>query len=78
MGDADEDEEADPLVTDVYTHVNFDWDLHVNEILKTVLPKECYEPISTGQLKMVPRILMWIVSHILCPKNGAFSRIDFA
>lgn len=27
---------------------------------------------------MVPRILPWLVSHVLRPKNGGFSRIDFA
>lgn len=27
---------------------------------------------------MVPRILLWLVSHVLRPKNGGFSIIDFA
>lgn len=27
---------------------------------------------------MVPRILLWLVSHVLRPKNGGFSRIDYS
>ena len=46
------------------------------ELLKAPRAEDCYDPITTGHLKMVPRILLWVVSHILRPKNGRFSRID--
>lgn len=75
--DPDDDNEVDPLITDTETHVNFDWGIHVNELLKVSRVEDCYDPITTGQLKMVPRVLQWVVSHILRPKNGELSRIDF-
>lgn len=77
MGDTDVDDKVDPLVTDLYTRVNFDWGVHTNELLKAHRVEDSYDPITTGQLKMVPRILLWVVSHILRPKNGGFLRIDF-
>lgn len=55
VGDADADDEVDPLVTDLYTHVNFNCSFH---------------------LKMVARILLSVVSHILQPKNDGCLRID--
>lgn len=75
MGDTDADDEVGPLVIDLYTHVNFYWSVHLNEILKAPHAEDYYDPITTGNLKMVPRILLWVVSHILRPKNGGFSRI---
>lgn len=50
----------------------------MNGLLKALCSDVYYDPITTGKLKMVPRILLWLVSHVLCPKNGGFSRIDFA
>lgn len=50
----------------------------MNELLKNPRSDDCYDPITIGQLKMVPRILLWLVSHGLHPKNGRFSKIDFA
>lgn len=50
----------------------------MNEMLRAPRPKGNFEPLTTGHLKMVPRILMWVVSHVLCPKNGGFSRIDYS
>jgi hypothetical protein len=76
VGDANADDEVDLLVTDLYTHVNFNWSVHLNEILKDPRVEDYYDPITTGHLKMVPRILLWVVSHILWPKNGGFSRTD--
>lgn len=78
MGDSDEENEVDLLVINLHTHVNFDWSVHVNELLKVSRVEDCYDPITIGQLKMVPRILLWVVSHTLQPKNGDFSRIDNA
>ena len=76
--DDNDDDEVDPLVTDIHTHIHFKWNVHVNELLKSPRLNDCYVAITTGQLKMVPRILLWLVSHVLRPKNGGFSRIDFA
>lgn len=78
MGDADADDEVDLLVTDLYTHVYFNWNVHLNEILKALRVEDCYDPITTSHLKTVPRILLWVVSHISGPKNGWFSSIDNA
>lgn len=50
----------------------------MNELLKVPCAEEHYDAITTRQLKMVPRTLLWLVSHVLRPKNGGFSRIDFA
>lgn len=74
--DADDDE-ANPFVMDINIHIHFKWNVHVNELLKDPCVEGCYDPITTGQLKMVPRILMWLVSHVLCLKNYGFLRIDF-
>ncbi|XP_050878980.1 uncharacterized protein LOC127082789 [Lathyrus oleraceus] len=76
VGDADVDDEVDLLATDLYSHVSFDWSVHMNELLKAPRVEDYYDPITTGHLKMVPRILLWVVSHILLPKNGGFSRIN--
>ena len=58
-------------------HIHFKWNIHVNEIFKAPLSDDCYNPITTSQLKMVPRILLWLVSHVLRPKNRGFSIIEF-
>lgn len=76
--DVDDGDEVDPLVKDTNTHIHFKWNTHVNELLKAPHADDCYDPITTGQLKRVPRTLLWLVSHVLHPKNGGFSRFDFA
>lgn len=65
-------------MTDIHTHIHFKLNVHVNELLKAPRVEDCYDVITTGHLKMVSRILLWLVSHVLRPKNGRFSRIDFA
>lgn len=50
----------------------------MNELLKAPRAAYCCYPITIGQLKMVPRILLWVVYDILRLKNGGFSRIDYA
>ena len=72
VGDPYEDDEDDLLVTDLHTRVNFGWNVHVNELLKAPRVEDCYDPITISQLKMVPRIFLWVVSPILHPKNGDF------
>lgn len=76
VGDVDEDDEVDPLVTDLYTYVNFDWSVHVNEILKASRADDCYDPITTSKLKIVPRILVWVVSHISLQKKAVFRELN--
>lgn len=49
----------------------------MNDLLKAPRVDDCYYHITTGQLKMVPRILLWLVSHVFHPDNVGFSRIDF-
>lgn len=49
-----------------------------DELHKALRVEDCYDAITTGKLKMVPRIMLWLVSHVLRPKIGGFSRIDFA
>lgn len=73
VGDVDEDDDVDPQVTNLYTHVDFNWNVHLNEILKAPRVEDCYDPITTDHLKMVPRPMLWMVSHILRPKNDGFS-----
>lgn len=75
--DPDDDDEVDPFVMDTNTHIHFKWKIHVNELLKSPRSNDCYDPTTTGQLNMVPRIFLWLVSHILRLKNDGFSRIDF-
>lgn len=50
----------------------------MNELLKDPHVDDYYDVITTGKLKMDPRFLLWLVSPVLRPKNGGFSRIDFA
>lgn len=75
--DVDDEDEPDPLVMDLHTHVNYEGNSHVNDLLRAPRVEGCYDAITTGQLKMVPRILLWFVSHVPRPKNGGFSIIDF-
>lgn len=63
--DPDEVDEVDSLVRDLYTHIDFNWNVHLNDILKAPRVEDYYDPITTGHLKMVPRILLWVMSHIL-------------
>lgn len=65
-------------MTDIHTHIHFKWNVHVNELLKAPRADDCYDAITTRKLKMVPRILLWLVSLVLRTKNGGFSRIYFA
>lgn len=58
IDDEEEEEEVGPLVTNSDTHVNFDWGIHVDELLKAPCFEDYYDPISTSQLKMVPRIML--------------------
>ena len=48
MGDANADDEVNQLVTDLYAHVNFDWSVHVNELLKDPHAEDCYDHITTS------------------------------
>ncbi|KAI5418039.1 hypothetical protein KIW84_042615 [Lathyrus oleraceus] len=34
--------------------------------------------VTTGQLKPLDRILHWVMTHILCPKQRGYSRVDKA
>ena len=38
----------------------------------TLFPKS----VTTGALKLLDHILQWIVSHIILPKRGGYSRVD--
>lgn len=76
--DPDMEDESDLLVTDVHTHVYYEGNDVVNEMLRAPHPEGSFEPLTTGQLKMVPRILLWLVSHVLHPKNCGFSTIDYS
>lgn len=73
----DDDDEVDPLGTNIYTHINSKWNVHVNKLLKAPRDENHYDAITIRQLKMVQRIMLWLFSHVLRPKNGGFSRIDF-
>lgn len=75
--DANDDDEVDSLVMNIDTHIHFKWNVHVKEILKAPSDEDCYDSITTRQLKMVPRILLWLISHVLHPKNDGFSQIDY-
>lgn len=70
------DVDVEMLVTDINLHQHFKWNIHLNQLLKASRSDDCYDPITAGQLKIVPRILLWVVSHMLRPKNGGFSRIN--
>lgn len=65
-------------MTDTNLHQHFKWNIHLNQLLRDPHSDNCYDPITTGQLKMVPKILLWVVSHVLRPKNGRFPRIEGA
>ena len=47
-------------------------------ILKLERPLGENEHITTGAIKSIPRMLHWIVSHILRPRSGGHSRLDRA
>lgn len=70
--------DVEPLVTDTNLHQDFKWNIYLNELLIAPHFDDCSDPITTGQFKMVPRIFLWIVSHVLRPKIFGFSRIDNA
>lgn len=69
---------VEPLVTYTNIHQYFKWNIHLNELLKAPWSDGCVKTITTGMLKMVPHILLSLVSHISRPKNGGYSRIDNA
>ncbi|CAI8614239.1 unnamed protein product [Vicia faba] len=66
----------EPMVKESNYHSDFKWRIHSNEKLKTPRASNNKYPIINGCLKKQPRIMHWIVSHILRPKNGGFSRVD--
>lgn len=70
--------DVEPLVKDTNLHQDFKWSIHLNELLKAPRSDDCVKIITIGQLKMVPRVFLKLVSHVLCPKNGGYSRIDNA
>lgn len=76
--DPDLEDESDSLVTDVHTHIYYEGNAYVNQMLIDPCSEGIFEPFTTGQLKMVPRILLWLVPYVLRPKNGEFSRIDYS
>lgn len=76
--DTDVGDEPDSLVIDVHTHIYYRGNTVVNEMLRAPRSGGSFKPLTTSQLKMVPRILLWLVSHVLHPKNGGFSRIDYS
>lgn len=51
VGDADVAGKVDMWVMDLYNHVYFNWNVHLNEILKAPRAKDCYDHITTGHLK---------------------------
>lgn len=55
---------------------SFSTRLYLQSILKHERPVKPNEHITIDMIKSVPRILHWIVSHILCPCSGGHSRID--
>lgn len=58
--------------------MNFEWTTHLNAMLKAPRSDDCYDTLAISQLKMVLRILLWLVSHVLRPKKEGYSRIDIA
>lgn len=70
--DLDVVDEPDSLVTNVYTHVDYNVNVEMNKMLRAHHPEGSFEPLTTGQLKIIPRILLWLVSHVIHPKNCDF------
>lgn len=46
--DVDNEDEPDPLVTDLRTHVNYDGNSHVNDLLRAPRVEGCYDAITIG------------------------------
>lgn len=63
---------------DYYFHTNFDLRGYLNSCLKSPSAEDNLAKMSNGYLKKNPRILHWIVTHVLCPRKGGHSRIDIA
>lgn len=76
--DPDVGDEPNPLVTNVYTHIYYKGNTVVNKMLRSSCPEGSFKPITTGHLKMVPRILLWLVSYAIRPKSCGFLRIDYS
>lgn len=74
--DPDVGDESDSLVPDVHAHIYYRGNTIVNKMLRDLRPEGRFKPLTTYKLNMVPRILWWLVSHVLYPRNGGFSRID--
>ena len=62
--------------------LKFDTDFNLKEftlsILKLDRPLGEDEQVTSGMIKKIPRILHWIISHILRPANSGHSRLDRA
>lgn len=52
------EDESDPLVTNVHTHVYYEGNAAMNEILRAPHPEGSFDPFTTGKLNMVPRIFL--------------------
>lgn len=72
FNDPDVADEPNSLVMDVYIHIDYKGSDTVKEMLIAHHADGSFEPITIGQLKMVPRIFLWLVSRVLCLKNGVF------
>lgn len=55
------DVDVEPLVMDTNLHQHFKWNIHLNHLLRAPHSDDCYDPITNYQLKIVPRILLWMV-----------------
>lgn len=62
--------------------LHFDTEFNMKEftpsILKLDRPLSEDEHVTSGMIKKTPRILHWIISHILRPANSGHSRLDRA
>lgn len=75
---------TDLKITDSVYAPDYDFRTALNKMLRKPFAPEVVQSIlfptnvTTRQLKPLDRILHWIVTHILRPKQGGYSRVDKA
>lgn len=71
------------IIDSVYAP-DYDFRTALNKIWRKPFASEVFQStlfptnVTTGQLKPLDRVLHWILTHILCPKQGGYSRVDKA
>lgn len=74
----------DLKITDIVFAPNYEFRYALNSMLKrpfsdNVIASNLFPTnVTTGLLKHVNRILHWVVTHIIRPKKGGYSRVDKA